>query len=80
MLTDGANTVGKNPVEVYKDIIGSNGNDVPTNLYVIAFDVNSHTFNGLKSLGATVYSAKDGKQLANVLKENTKLILEAPEP
>ena len=80
LLTDGANTVGKNPVEVYKDIIGSNGNDVPTNLYVIAFDVNPYTFNGLKELGATVYSAKDGKQLADVLKENTKLILEAPLP
>jgi hypothetical protein len=83
LLTDGANTVGKNPVEVYKGIIEENvrnPNDVPTNLYIIAFDVNPYTFNGLKELGATVYSAKDGKQLADVLKENTELILEAPLP
>ena len=83
LLTDGENTTGRDPVEVYKSIIEENvrnPNDVPTNLYVIAFDVNPHTFNGLKNLGATVYSAKDGKQLADVLKQNTKLILEAPEP
>ncbi|MEK6891412.1 MAG: VWA domain-containing protein [Nanoarchaeota archaeon] len=80
LLTDGANTVGKNPIEVYKSLIESNGNDVPTNLYVIAFDVNPYTFDGLKKLGATIYSAKDGKELSAVLKENTKLILEAPLP
>ncbi len=79
LLTDGENSVGREPEEIWKNIIETNAKtgDSPTNLYIIGFDVNKERFKELEKLGAVVYEAKDAENLYKVLRENTKIILEA---
>ena len=78
LLTDGMNNTGREPSSVWKDIIKTNdeAGDSPTTLYVIAFNTNKEYFKGLEELGAIVYEAKDAAGLSEVLKENTRRILE----
>ena len=79
LLTDGENTEGRAPEDIYKKIIETNDreDDSQTNVYIVAFNMDESYFRELKELGATVYGAKDGKQLTDVLQENTDMILEA---
>ena len=80
LLTDGENTVGKSPDAVFKSIIDSNKNsgDSSTELYIIAFDTDVGNFKSMKALGAELYNADNGRELSEVLKDNTALILEEP--
>jgi len=83
LLTDGENTVGREPDIVWKSIIDANRkyNDYPTKLYVIPFNTEMGYFNGLKQLGAVITEAKEGKQLEKILVTDTdKVLLEAPLP
>ncbi|MEK6963272.1 MAG: VWA domain-containing protein [Nanoarchaeota archaeon] len=82
LLTDGQNTNGREPEEVFRQIQATNvqSGDRLTELYVIAFDTNPEYFQGLKDLGAHVFSAQDAGQLSTVLGQTKDLILEAPDP
>lgn len=81
MLTDGENTVGNDPAQVLTAIQAANdkGEDFPTLLYVVAFNVSRSTFAPLEQRGAKVYEAQDGDKLRDVLISNTEMILEKPE-
>ncbi len=81
LLTDGENSVGKEPYDIWKQILETNTKtgDSPTNLYVVAFNIKENLkkyFDGLKELDVIVYEAKDASELSQVLKDNTGRILE----
>ena len=68
LVTDGENTTGVSPDRVAKAF-----NILPEGLrpmtYVVAFDVNAHVFDGVKSQGWQVFSAANGKELEQRLDE-----------
>jgi hypothetical protein len=77
-ITDGENSTGPKPeavVEKLKRESATNGR--PVNFHIIAFDVNSEVFAGVKKQGATVVSASDEAQLrerlASLLEERILL-------
>lgn len=82
LLTDGQNEAGREPSDVLESIIKTNlaEGDSPTNVNVIALNTDSDYFTPMQKLGAAIYSADSSQQLEEVLKENTKMILEAPDP
>jgi len=81
LLTDGENTVGRDPRDVYRVIKSTNVtyNDSPTTLYVIAYDTDKKNFAKLEQLGANVYEARSASELTSVLTTIKRDILpEAP--
>ncbi len=81
LLTDGENTVGRDPRDVYRVIKSTNVtyNDSPTTLYVIAYDTDKSHFAKLETLGAKVYEARSASELTSVLTTIKRDILpEAP--
>lgn len=79
MLTDGENSSGKEPDEVYKRIIETNEKeqDFKTNLNVVAFDVDKKRFRSLEDLGARVVQADSGKELLEEMIKSSEVLLEA---
>jgi len=77
LLTDGANTDGRDPSGVWQSIVTENNGsgDYPTRLSVIAFDTSKRNFAGLEAQGVKVYEAKDGAELQRVLLKNQKTLL-----
>ncbi len=81
LLTDGENSVGRDPRDVYRVIKSTNVayNDSQTTLYVIAYDTDKRNFVKLEALGAKVYQARNASELTSVLTTIRKDILpEAP--
>ncbi len=81
MLTDGENTNGREPENIYEDIIATNEefNDGKTTLYVIAYDTNKNNFRELEKFGATIYEAKSAADLTKVLTViRTDIMAESP--
>ncbi len=81
LLTDGENTVGRDPRDVYRVIKSTNVayNDTQTKLYVIAYDTDKDNFAKLEQLGAKVYEARSASELTSVLTTIKRDILpEAP--
>jgi len=81
LLTDGENTVGRDPRDVYRVIKSTNAtyNDSETVLYVIAYDTDKSNFVKLEALGAKVYEARSAGELTAVLTTIRRDILpEAP--
>ncbi len=83
LLTDGENSIGRDPEKVFADIQQSNpkSGDRETTLYVIAFNVDRKVFDPLEKLGAKVREAQNGKELTDVLQAaSEEILLEAPDP
>jgi Mg-chelatase subunit ChlD len=80
MLTDGENTVGKEPDDVYSMIITTNkiNGDATTSLYIITFNQSKEPFQKLETMGAIVKEAKDQAELNEILGQTKNMILEAP--
>ena len=81
LLTDGANSLGKNPAEIFEKIQSTNSTygDSNTTLYVIAYDTDKSNFKDLEKMGAKLYEAKNASQLTDILTTIRKDILpEAP--
>ena len=80
LLSDGENTRGRGPNEVWKNITDYNlrVSDHPTSLHIVAFNTDKKYFDGLVKLGAKTYEAKNGGELTAILRENAYEILEMP--
>jgi hypothetical protein len=83
VITDGENTVGRDPATVMPRLIRqtrSKGSSVAA--HFVAFDVYAAAFNAVKSFGATVLGASDAKQLDSQLEFilEHKILLEDEEP
>jgi Mg-chelatase subunit ChlD len=84
-LTDGENTAGPAPEDVYRSLLDSAkaSGTKPIDLYLIAFTVERKHFAGLQALGARVEEANDVESLTRVFSDYSQTILEeplAPEP
>jgi Mg-chelatase subunit ChlD len=64
VITDGENTGGATPDEV---AVAMQKNPQKPSVYMVAFDVNSSVFSGVKQSGWMVYSASDAKELQQTL-------------
>ncbi len=81
LLTDGENTVGRNPDHIFSLIQSTNVlyGDSQTTLYVVAYDTDKDNFAKLEQLGAKVYEARSASELTSVLTTIKRDILpEAP--
>ncbi len=81
LLTDGENTVGRNPDQIFSLIQSTNAlyGDSQTTLYVVAYDTDKNNFAKLEQLGAKVYEARSASELTSVLTTIKRDILpEAP--
>jgi hypothetical protein len=81
VLTDGANTAGRDPVKALDELAKEAGRmQKPVSVHVIALDVNPRTFNGLQERGATLIGAANEAELNasfdRILEE--KILVEAP--
>lgn len=64
VLTDGANTAGRDPVAALADLNrAASQKKMPIGVHVITLDLNPRVFNGLKAQGATLIGAADEAEL-----------------
>ena len=83
VITDGINTTGSDPAQVFTVVKKQAANrEQILSVHFIAFDVDAQVFSGMKKLGATVVGAGDEKQLNEQLKFilEKKILLEDEEP
>ncbi|PIN76941.1 hypothetical protein COV17_00265 [Candidatus Woesearchaeota archaeon CG10_big_fil_rev_8_21_14_0_10_36_11] len=78
LLTDGKNTCGKTPEEIYGNIQKYNFGDHQTSLYVVMFDTDPQNFEGLRRLGAKPVAAANPEKLSEVLFDTASGVLEKP--
>jgi Mg-chelatase subunit ChlD len=79
VVTDGENTDGLDPAFVAK-VLEQQPEGQHASLYFVAFDVDAEAFNGVKSAGSLLLSAKSGPELAATFDEllSDRILVEAP--
>ena len=83
IITDGVNTAGPTPAAVLPRLKQeASRQQAGLSVHFVAFDVDAKVFNSVKTLGATVVSAADEKQLNSQLEFilQKKILLEEEEP
>ena len=78
VLTDGESNQGESPETILAKFKAESTNGVIVGVHFVAFDVNAECFNGVKSLGATVFGASNENELnekINVILKD-KILLE----
>ncbi|MSU51681.1 MAG: VWA domain-containing protein [Opitutus sp.] len=81
VLTDGANTAGRNPITALVELNATAGKKkTPVGVHVVTLDLNPQIFSGLKAQGATLIGATNEAELNArfdfILEQ--KILLEAP--
>jgi len=81
-LTDGENTAGPVPEDVYREVLATSraSGGKAIDLYLIAFTVDRKHFAGLQALGAHVEEAQGAAALTRVFADYSAMILEEPLP
>jgi Mg-chelatase subunit ChlD len=81
-LTDGENTAGPDPEDVWREVLADarSSGAKPPELYLVAFNVERSRFAGLQALGAHVEEANDEAALGRVFADYSATILEEPLP
>lgn len=83
VITDGENTVGRDPADTLpRLILDANRKQAVVGVHFVAFDVDARVFSGVKKLGATVVGASNESQLNTQLEYilEKKILLEDEEP
>lgn len=83
VITDGMNTLGPDPAQVYPGILRrAEQKQTAVLVHFVAFDVDAKVFAPLKKLGVNILAASDEKQLNSQLEfiMQRKILLEDEEP